>query len=85
MAGFRRRTAVPLFFGRSLSVGQRSLNREPVFLMKAKEQIVAMTKNKGHTILISVGVNFSRHLVNRRDFENDLIKKLNTKRFLKYT
>ena len=53
--------------------------------MKAKEQIVAMTKNKGRTILISVGVNFSRHLVNRRDFENDLIKKLNTKRFLKYT
>ena len=58
MAGFRRRTAVPLFFGRSFSVGQRSLNREPVFLMKAEEQIVAMIKNKGqdNTMLLSVHI-----------------------------
>ena len=58
MTGLNGRTTVLLFFRRILSVGQRSLNREPVFLMKAEEQIVAMIKNKGqdNTMLLSVHI-----------------------------
>ena len=43
--------------------------------MKAKEQIVAMTKNKGHTIKIN-GVNFSRHLVKNPNIPSNAFLKV---------